>query len=135
MDRFSLGRLVAKMSDVFNDQKKFMQACGQSTAEYNADQFGLYVDLIKEEAQELSAAIAAVDTVEQLDALIDILVVTVGALHSLGVDVDGAWKEVMRSNFDKVDTRTGRVTKRADGKVLKPENWEPPRLAPFVRTR
>ena len=52
---------------------------------------------------------------------------------SLGVDAEGAWKEVMRSNFDKVDPRTGRVNKREDGKVLKPANWEPPRLERFVR--
>jgi hypothetical protein len=40
----------------------------------------------------------------------------------------------MRSNFDKVDAITGRVKKREDGKVLKPEGWEPPRLAKFVRS-
>jgi predicted HAD superfamily Cof-like phosphohydrolase len=93
----------------------------------------MYVRLIDEETQELQSALADQNTVEQLDALIDILVVTVGALHSLGVDAEGAWKEVMRSNFDKVDPRTGRVTKREDGKVLKPEGWEPPRLKGFVR--
>jgi len=121
------------MSDIFNDQKKFMQACGQTTDEWNADQLYLYYKLIQEEVRELQEAYDNEDKVETLDALIDILVVTTGALHSLGVDVDGAWKEVMRSNFDKVDPRTGRVTKREDGKVLKPANWEPPRLAPFVK--
>jgi predicted HAD superfamily Cof-like phosphohydrolase len=49
------------------------------------------------------------------------------------VDAEGAWKEVMRSNFAKVDPRTGKVTRREDGKVLKPEGWEPPRLERFVR--
>lgn len=120
------------MSDLFSDQRKFMQACGQTTDRYNKDQFLLYCDLIKEESQELISALAADDQVEQLDALIDILVVTVGALHSMGVDADGAWKEVMRSNFDKVDPRSGRVNKRADGKVLKPAGWEPPRLKPYL---
>ena len=121
------------MSDILNDQRKFMRACVQTTDEYNKDQFLMYCDLVREESQELITALAADDKVEQLDALIDIMVVTAGALHSLGVDADGAWKEVMRSNFDKVDPRTGRVTKREDGKVLKPEGWEPPRLAGFVR--
>jgi predicted HAD superfamily Cof-like phosphohydrolase len=123
------------MSDIFNDQRKFMQACGQTTDKWNADQLYLYCKLIKEEVQELQEAYDNEDNVEVLDALIDIMVVTAGALHSLGVDPEGAWKEVMRSNFDKVDPRTGRVTKREDGKVLKPANWEPPRLAPFVRPR
>jgi predicted HAD superfamily Cof-like phosphohydrolase len=61
------------------------------------------------------------------------MVVTVGALHSMGVDADGAWKEVMRSNFDKIDKRTGQVRKREDGKVLKPQGWTPPNLEPYLK--
>ena len=122
------------MSDIFSDQRKFMQACGQSVDQHNRAQFDLYKNLIDEEVGELAEAIEANDRVEQLDALIDILVVATGALHSLGVDPNGAWKEVMRSNFDKVDPVSGKVKKRDDGKVLKPDNWEPPRLAKFVRT-
>ena len=118
------------MSDIFNDQRKFMQACGQTTDEFNREQYQMYCNLIREEFDELCASD---NIIEDLDALIDIMVVTAGAIHSLGVNPEGAWKEVMRSNFDKVDSRTGRVNKREDGKVLKPEGWEPPRLAPFVR--
>lgn len=121
------------MSDIFSDQRKFMRACGQTTDTYDEDQFRMYCDLVQEEAKELITARTIGDEVEQLDALIDIMVVTAGALHSLGVDADGAWKEVMRSNFAKVDPRTGKVTRREDGKVLKPEGWEPPRLKGFVR--
>lgn len=118
------------MSDIFDDQRKFMRACGQSTDGYNESQYELYLKLIREETEEL---IDAQDHVAALDALIDIMVVTAGALHSLGCDPDGAWKEVMRSNFDKIDPRTGRVNKREDGKILKPTNWEPPRLERFLR--
>jgi predicted HAD superfamily Cof-like phosphohydrolase len=121
------------MSDIFSDQRKFMRACGQTTDTYNEDQFILYCNLVREEAQELTDALAQDDAVQQLDALIDILVVTAGAIHSLGADAEGGWKEVMRSNFAKVDPHTGRVTKREDGKVLKPEGWEPPRLGKFLR--
>lgn len=117
------------MSNPFRDQEKFMRACGQSTTEKNEAQFNLYKSLIDEEVAELHSA---QDTVEQLDALIDILVVTIGAIHSMGADGEGAWKEVMRSNFDKIDSRTGQVRKREDGKVLKPAGWEPPRLTEFV---
>lgn len=121
------------MSDIFNDQRKFMRACGQTTDEFAESQYKMYCDLIQEEAQELKEALAGQDAVEQLDALIDILVVTAGAVHSLGADAEGAWKEVMRSNFAKIDPRTGKVTRRADGKVLKPQDWEPPRLKGFLR--
>jgi predicted HAD superfamily Cof-like phosphohydrolase len=117
----------------FRDQEKFMRACDQSVDGYDEAQFKLYVDLIDEEYNdELKAAIAANDRVEQLDALIDILVVTIGALHSMGADAEGAWKEVMRTNFAKIDKETGKVRKREDGKVLKPVGWSPPVLAPFV---
>jgi predicted HAD superfamily Cof-like phosphohydrolase len=119
-----------KMSDVFEDQRKFMRACGQTTDDFNQQQYDLYRELIREEMQELTDA---QDRTQQLDALIDILVVTAGALHSLGVDAPGAWKEVMRSNFAKIDPHTGRVNRREDGKILKPQNWEPPRLAGYVK--
>jgi predicted HAD superfamily Cof-like phosphohydrolase len=121
------------MTNPFRDQEKFMRACDQTVEGFNQEQFDLYVNLIDEEYNdELKAAIAAGDRVETLDALIDILVVTVGALHSMGADADGAWKEVMRTNFEKIDKETGKVRKREDGKVLKPVGWKPPALEPFV---
>ena len=36
------------------------------------------------------------------------------------------WNEVARSNLAKIDDETGKVLKRVDGKVLKPEGWTPP---------
>ena len=116
----------------FRDQEKFMRACDQTVAELNQSQFNLYVQLIGEETGELADAINNKNTVETLDALIDILVVTIGAIHSMGADGEGAWKEVMRTNFAKIDRETGKVRKREDGKVLKPVGWTPPELAPFV---
>jgi predicted HAD superfamily Cof-like phosphohydrolase len=116
----------------FRDQEKFMRACDQTVEGFNADQFNMYLKLIEEEADELGVAIAAHDEVETLDALIDILVVTIGAIHSAGFDAEGAWKEVMKTNFAKIDRDTGKVRKREDGKVLKPLGWVAPELAPFV---
>lgn len=116
----------------FRDQLKFMKACDQSVEAFDEQQFALYTKLIDEEVTELEEAIAANDRVEMLDALIDIIVVTVGAIHSMGADAEGAWKEVMSTNFAKIDKETGKVRKREDGKVLKPVFWQPPNLAPFV---
>jgi len=117
----------------FRDQEEFMQACDQTVGEFNEAQFALYTNLIIEEHQELLEATLSDDRVEQLDALIDILVVTIGAIHSMGVDGEGAWKEVMSTNFAKVDRETGKVRKRKDGKVLKPAGWTPPDLKPYIR--
>jgi predicted HAD superfamily Cof-like phosphohydrolase len=120
------------MTNPFNDQTNFMIACDQTVDQSNLDQYGMYLKLIEEEAGELADAIKANDTVEQLDALIDILVVTIGAINSIGADGEGAWNEVMRTNFAKIDAETGKVRKREDGKVLKPSNWSPPNLKQFI---
>jgi predicted HAD superfamily Cof-like phosphohydrolase len=120
------------MTNPFRDQEKFMRACDQSVGEFNEGQFALYTNLITEEHQELLEATLAEDRIEQLDALIDILVVTIGAIHSMGADAEGAWKEVMNTNFAKVDKETGKVRKREDGKVLKPIGWVPPDLKPYA---
>ncbi len=120
------------MSNPFRDQEKFMRACDQTVDKFDEQQYAMYIKLIDEEHQELLEATLAEDSVEQLDALIDILVVTIGAIHSMGADAEGAWKEVMKTNFAKIDSETGKVRKREDGKVLKPVGWMPPELAPFV---
>ena len=120
------------MTNPFRDQEKFMRACDQSTDAMNESQYAMYVKLIDEEHQELLEATLTEDRVEQLDALIDILVVTIGAIHSMGADAEGAWKEVMRTNFAKIDRETGKVRKREDGKVLKPTGWHPPVLYPYL---
>lgn len=108
----------------------FHTACDQEPSEAN---YNMYLKLIEEEYEELSVAVAENDRVEQLDALVDILVVTMGAIRAGGFDGEGAWKEVMDTNFAKIDPTTGKVIKREDGKVLKPEGWQPPQLEKFIK--
>ena len=120
------------MTNPFRDQEKFMKACDQKVDAYSISQYKMYLNLIDEEHKELQEAVEANDLTEQLDALIDILVVTIGAIHSAGFDGEGAWKEVMATNFAKVDRETGRVRKREDGKVLKPVGWTPPDLKGYL---
>lgn len=109
-----------------------MIACGQTVSTMNDAQFKMYLKLIEEEVGELAEAISKGDKVETLDALIDIIVVTVGAIHSMNVDGEGAWKEVMGSNFAKIDRQTGMVNLREDGKVLKPLDWKKPELEKYI---
>ena len=122
------------MTNPFRDQEKFMRACDQTVGKSDINQYAMYLKLIDEEVAELHQAVLAQDKVEQLDALVDILVVTIGAIHSAGFDVEGAWKEVMKTNFAKIDKETGKVRKREDGKVLKPLGWTPPDLAEYVKS-
>ena len=117
------------MTNPFKDIDTFHTACDQTPS---VDNYVMYLDLITEEYDELREALEANDRVEQLDALVDILVVTMGAIRAGGFDGEGAWKEVMDTNFAKIDPTTGKVIKRADGKVLKPEGWKAPELAQFI---
>jgi predicted HAD superfamily Cof-like phosphohydrolase len=131
------------MTNPFRDKEKFMRACDQQVDGSNESQFKMYLGLIKEEFDELMVAQGydlktmkqgpISDHVETLDALIDMLVVTIGAIHSAGYDGEGAWKEVMMTNFAKIDRETGKVRKREDGKVLKPVGWKAPELAQFIK--
>ena len=121
---------MTEMTNLFLDQARFMRLCGQSVGIENVEQYKLYLDLIKEEVQELEDSRTRKD---DLDALIDILVVTIGAIHSAGFRGEDAWQEVMRSNFAKIDPVTGKIRKRGDGKILKPDGWTPPDLEPFAR--
>ena len=121
------------MANPFKDQAKFMRACDQSVGSLNEEQYKLYLDLMEEEWKELKAALLMEDRVEQLDALLDFIVVTIGAVHSGGFDGEGGWKEVMTTNLAKIDKETGKVRKREDGKVLKPTGWVPPDLKPYVK--
>jgi predicted HAD superfamily Cof-like phosphohydrolase len=118
------------MTNVFKDIDTFATACDQPPSEAN---YKMYLGLIDEEVGELADAIEDNDPVEQLDALVDILVVTMGAIRAAGWDGEAAWKEVMDTNFAKIDPTTGKVIKREDGKVLKPEGWKAPELAQFIK--
>ena len=117
------------MTNPFKDIDTFHTACDQAPSVSN---YAMYLDLITEEYDELREAIETGDVVEQLDALVDILVVTLGAIRAGGFDGEGAWNEVMRTNFAKIDPDTGKVRKREDGKVLKPEGWKAPELKQFL---
>lgn len=114
--------------DLFNDIDAFQKACDQESTK---ESYALYLKLIEEEFNELQDAVNENDKVEQLDALIDILVVTIGAIKVGGFDGRGAWTEVMKTNFAKIDAQTGKVRKRADGKILKPDGWVAPSLEKF----
>ena len=117
------------MTNTFKDIDTFATACDQPASPEN---YKMYLGLIDEEYGELVDAVIADDKVEQLDALVDILVVTMGAIRAAGWDGEAAWKEVMDTNFAKIDPTTGKVIKREDGKVLKPEGWRAPELSQFI---
>ena len=85
----------------------------------------LRLELIQEELDELSDAVADRDMIQIADALTDLLYVVYGAGHSFGIDLDECFEEVHRSNMSKLG-ENGRPIHREDGKVMKgPGYFEP----------
>jgi predicted HAD superfamily Cof-like phosphohydrolase len=124
------------MSKTFTDVTVFMTAAGQSIPPFNAnrsDQSDLYMKLIQEEYTELMDAEAVSDDPEICDACFDLMWVIVGYMKSRGWDCENIWDEGAKSNLSKIDSATGKVIKREDGKILKPEGWKPPDFAKFVK--
>ena len=107
----------------------FMEAFGQNVEmeptwpDFNTRE--LRLELIQEELDELSDAVADRDMIQIADALTDLLYVVYGAGHSFGIDLDECFEEVHRSNMSKLG-ENGRPIHREDGKVLKgPGYFEP----------
>ena len=117
---------------VFADVSKFMVAAGQTVVTDNPVQAALYEKLIDEEYGEFKESIMAKDEVEQADACFDMIWVIVGYMLSKGWNCPGIWEEGSKSNLAKIDPVSGMVLKREDGKVMKPEGWQPPNFTKFA---
>ena len=114
-----------------DDVKTFMIACDQLETGLNSNQAKLYMKLIKEEFDELTDAFNDKDIVEIADACADLKWVIEGLEHTLKLPQQEIWNEVSRSNLSKISP-TGKVIKREDGKVIKPEGWSPPNIKKII---
>ena len=116
------------LSEALNDVKAFHRVFGapiRTTPAIPSDEERqLRWGLIVEEMSELGEAFANDDMVEISDALADLIYVAIGMALVYGIPLDEVWDEVQNSNMQKLG---GGV--REDGKILKPDDWEPPRIA------
>ena len=119
----------------FNKVGIFMKTFGQDVKDkpsFSTDKINkLRIDLIREELHELTEAMKNKDLLEVADALTDILYVTYGAGHAFGIDLDGCFDEVQKSNMSKLD-ENGKPIYNDNGKVLKGPNYFQPNLKKFV---
>jgi predicted HAD superfamily Cof-like phosphohydrolase len=111
----------------------FMEACGQHVINNNPafttdniQQATLYMNLVREEFEELHEGFENKDVVEIADACGDLIWVILGLANSLGIPMRAVWQEVASSNMSK--TVEGKVIKREDGKILKPDTYFPPNI-------
>ena len=122
------------------DVEEFMEAMGQTVREFPSiptpEELDLRITLITEEFDETIDALlqcrmnggpATQRIAEVADGIADSIYVLLGAAASFGIDMEPIWEEVQRSNMAKTD---GHV--RPDGKRMKPEGWEPPRIAEAI---
>ena len=118
------------MTNELNKVKEFMTACGQEVNVVptipDESTRQLRHSILIEEINELQYAETHIDA---LDAITDILYVLLGTAHAygLGDKVEAAFNEVHRSNMTKV-MPDGKVLRRDDGKIIKPDSYEPPNL-------
>ena len=110
------------------------------TAKSNTEYMGAVkeqIDSIREEITELITAYnkrlewGGGNHVEILDAICDSIYVLIGLALKMGFNLDGAFREVHRSNMSKLGP-DGKPIKRADGKVLKGPNFTPPKLEAYI---
>jgi predicted HAD superfamily Cof-like phosphohydrolase len=120
------------MTKVFTDVATFMLAGEQTVGKDNTQQAELYLNLIKEEYQELLDARQLTDDVLTIDACFDTIWVIVGYMLSRGWSCERIWDEGALSNLRKIDRKTQKILKREDGKILKPEGWQPPDFTKFI---
>ena len=112
----------------FTDVKDFHVAFGQRVGEKpelpEPEERSLRIKLLTEEFAEYTEAEIEHDLVEIADALADIIYIACGTAVSYGIPLDEIFNEVHRSNMAKLVD--GKVLRREDGKIQKPEGWTSP---------
>ena len=85
------------------------------------EEMKLRLDFILEEYIEMLTAVGNADLVEFADGLIDMIYTIIGTMLVAGIPAQEVWDEIQKTNMAKEPS-----VRREDGKILKPEGWEPP---------
>lgn len=122
------------MVDMFNSVKDFHVAFGQLVGETpkfpDKETRDLRKRLLTEEFREYVIGEDNNDLENVAKELADIIYIVCGTAVSYGISLDKVFAEVHRSNMDKLVD--GKVIYRDDGKVLKPDGWQPPNIKQFI---
>jgi len=122
--------MVTNMKKQIEDIKEFQIAFGCNVLQQPEVPEKSIVDLrhtlIMEEVNELAVASENGDIVECADAITDILYVLLGTACEYGLihKVEEMWGLVHANNMGKADPITGKVIRRSDGKIQKPEGFK-----------
>jgi len=106
----------------------------EKVKEFDANKLAAFlefrINFLKEELTELQNAQSGDDAV---DALIDLCVVAIGTLDSMGVNSYKAWEQVLNANLaKKVGIKATRPNPLGLPDLIKPEGWKSPSHADNV---
>jgi predicted HAD superfamily Cof-like phosphohydrolase len=115
------------MVDMVAAVKEFQQAFGQRVGDHpflpNSHERELRMRLMKEEYKEYKKAEKANDLVNLAAELADIIYIACGTAVSYGIPLNEVFEEIHKANMAKLID--GKVIRREDGKIQKPEGWKP----------
>lgn len=124
------------MSDMYNDVLNFHKSFGLRVGEVpnlpSQEERELRKRLLQEEYEEYLDGEDNDNIVEIADAIADMIYIACGTAVAYGIPLDKIFDEVHRSNMAKLVD--GKVLRRADGKVIKPEGWQAPDLKKIIDT-
>ena len=119
---------MSMFEDVCHWHKVFSISSAEQPTTLNDDRRELRIALHDEELCELHQAMVTGDLPGIADGIADLIWVLCGTAAEHGIPLDHVWHEVRRANWDKLPD-DGVPILRHDGKILKPEGWQPPNIA------
>jgi predicted HAD superfamily Cof-like phosphohydrolase len=85
------------------------------------------MSFLDEELNETKKAVREKNAEEIVDGLIDLCVVAIGTLDSMGIDSYTAWNKVLRANLQKkVGVKPERPNPLGLPDLIKPDGWKAP---------
>lgn len=91
----------------------------------------LRVRLMKEEFNEYNKAEDNNDITNLAVELADIIYIACGTAVSYGIPLDDVFNAIHQANMNKLVD--GKVIRREDGKIKKPEGWQPADIAGILK--
>lgn len=109
-----------------NNVTMFDEVAGWDEATGSAAPMQLRENVLREEVKEFLDAIDEDDIVEIADGACDVVWTVLLYCKGRGIPFDRIWHEVVVTNFNKIGPNGEVIRRESDGKILKPEGWQPP---------
>lgn len=124
--------VVDMWGDIIKLNEKFKFLISNEPTHLPASFLKHRANFIEEELTEFRIAIEMQDMADMADALIDIVVVTIGTAVMMGLPWGEMWEEVQRANMSK---QLGRTHRGVDNDLIKPDGWIPPQHEQILATK